>query len=411
MIPGAKQVEGIVNNGLDSSQGYSIQRISTVEELDQIQHNWTGLANEALSSSLFLTWEWGRTWWRHFGDAYELCMLAAWDRAGELAGLAPLMIVQDSLGPLKSRRLTFLSNGLASPDHMDILVRPGEEEQVAAGFLVYLHIGEIQWDVLDLNNQAPDSIASRALINSGYSYYESSRKELCPYIQLPTSWEEYLSKLSQKRRSRVRQYRKRIEKEYPSQVRFRMVDEPREILDSVRYISASSREYWDSKGHDSAFHDDRFEAFHCDMAMAAHQQGWLRLHKMEVNGEVIASEYNFRYGDVVYGYQGVFDRSWADYSPGLILLTHAFEKAIEEGVKEFDFLRGDEEYKFYWTDEVRQESRFIHARTRQGRAWLAVYAAADRGIVLAKNFLSKDMQKKANKLVSLFQRRKKQAVD
>jgi CelD/BcsL family acetyltransferase involved in cellulose biosynthesis len=411
MISELRQAMHISEHPGGGKMGYRIERLNTTEDLEQIQMHWAQLAESIPNTPLFLTWEWGRSWWRHFGDQHTLYVLAAWDESGELAGLAPLMIVHERLGPLKIKRLTFLSNGVASPDHLDMLVRSGDD-QVARAFLDYLTVEAGGWDVLDLNSLAPGSHFGTALASSNLRYHESSSKQSCPFIVFPDTWDEYLlNQLSQKRRYRVRKFAQRFENEFPQQVEFRRIEDPEEIPGVIRFISEMSRAYWESKGHASAFEQDRFEAFHNEMALAAHRQGWLRLYQMKVKDEIIACEYNFRHGDVFYGYQGVFDRKWADYSPGLVLLTHVFQEAIDEGVREFDFLKGDEEYKFYWTDKVRVESRLISARNWRGRLWLAAMRALDRGVGLARQTLSQKRREKVAKILSTLQRKKQPASD
>jgi CelD/BcsL family acetyltransferase involved in cellulose biosynthesis len=413
VISDVEQVEkSRASSTASSTAGYVLQKICSSEDLDQVGPDWSTLAGAAASTSIFLTWEWCSTWWRHFGDNFGLWVVAVWDAHGELAGLAPLMVARDAVGAFEVRRLTFLSNGVASPDHMDILTRPGEEQQVAAAVLDYLFEHDREWDVLDLTSQAEGSLIFSALIQRGESYVESVRKQVCPYILLPDDWEEYLkTQLSQKRRHRVRKYSQRFESEFPGQVNYTFVDNQDELDRAFQFITQMSRAYWESKGHTSSFHDGRFEAFQKDIADKALKRGWLRLCQLIVKGEIVAVEYNFRFGDVIYGYQGVFDRKWAEFSPGLVLLAHAFQSAIAEDVSEFDFLRGDEEYKFYWTDRKRLESRVMHAHNLRGRVWLAAISSLERSMLWAKQRMSKGMQKKANRLISALQRRKQPVVD
>jgi CelD/BcsL family acetyltransferase involved in cellulose biosynthesis len=47
-------------------------------------------------------------------------------------------------------------------------------------------------------------------------------------------------------------------------------------------------------------------------------------------------------------YLSGFDPQWAAFSPGVLLIAHAIEEAIREGQQEFDFLRGNEPYKYLW---------------------------------------------------------------
>jgi len=47
------------------------------------------------------------------------------------------------------------------------------------------------------------------------------------------------------------------------------------------------------------------------------------------------------------------------YSLGTMLTARAIETAIEEGATEFDFLRGDEPYKYMWRASSRHNWRWL----------------------------------------------------
>jgi CelD/BcsL family acetyltransferase involved in cellulose biosynthesis len=65
-----------------------------------------------------------------------------------------------------------------------------------------------------------------------------------------------------------------------------------------------------------------------------------------VDGKPAAAKYNFRYGDVEFSYQAGRDPSWRRFSIGLVILAHAIRNAVEDGMREYRFLRGGEPYKY-----------------------------------------------------------------
>ena len=61
-----------------------------------------------------------------------------------------------------------------------------------------------------------------------------------------------------------------------------------------------------------------------------------------------------------YYYQAGFDPNNGSISPGTFLVAHTIRKAIEEGSKHFDFMRGDEPYKRRWKPQhVHRNLRLI----------------------------------------------------
>ena len=74
------------------------------------------------------------------------------------------------------------------------------------------------------------------------------------------------------------------------------------------------------------------------------------------------------HGDKFNYYQSGYDPAWAGKSVGLVLLARTVQDAFAEGLQEFDFLRGDEAYKYRWLPEVRTNARLLLARPRSLRS-------------------------------------------
>jgi CelD/BcsL family acetyltransferase involved in cellulose biosynthesis len=92
---------------------------------------------------------------------------------------------------------------------------------------------------------------------------------------------------------------------------------------------------------------------------------------MRINGVHAGALYGLRYGEVFYFYQSGIDPEWSRQSVGLVLMGLAIRSAIEEGVAEYDFLHGTEEYKYHWAPETRELGRLElyphHSRGRLSR--------------------------------------------
>ena len=79
---------------------------------------------------------------------------------------------------------------------------------------------------------------------------------------------------------------------------------------------------------------------------AAFRNGWLWLAFLEVDGQKAAAALNFDYKNRLWGYNSGVDRNFMELSPGWVLLTYVLQWAADNGRAEFDFMRGDEEYKY-----------------------------------------------------------------
>ena len=80
-------------------------------------------------------------------------------------------------------------------------------------------------------------------------------------------------------------------------------------------------------------------------ARIAFEHGWLQLSFSPWTGRKppdISPLFNNR----LWGYNSGWEWAFRDYSPGWVHLAHLIQWSIEQGLTEFDFMRGDEDYKY-----------------------------------------------------------------
>ena len=85
----------------------------------------------------------------------------------------------------------------------------------------------------------------------------------------------------------------------------------------------------------------------------------MKLYFLNYENEPIASLYGFKYDDKLYYYQSGFDSNWERFSLGTVLFGYAIKDSINEGLKEFHFLRGEEQYKSRWTKDYRETENVL----------------------------------------------------
>jgi CelD/BcsL family acetyltransferase involved in cellulose biosynthesis len=93
--------------------------------------------------------------------------------------------------------------------------------------------------------------------------------------------------------------------------------------------------------------DGRMQGFFLDMARCLQSRGWLQLCFLEIEGARAATILNFVYQNDVLVYNSGYDPvKYGPYSPGIVLFAFSLQDAIAAKRRRFDFLRGDEEYKY-----------------------------------------------------------------
>lgn len=113
------------------------------------------------------------------------------------------------------------------------------------------------------------------------------------------------------------------------------------------------------------------------------QEGHLYLARLVCNDVPVAALYGYFLGGRIFGYQTGFDAGWADRGVGAVLQGFVFEDAINRlHASEYDFLRGNEPYKYTWAKRERVTRRICQ--------WSASFSAriANMEFVARQKFAS-----------------------
>jgi CelD/BcsL family acetyltransferase involved in cellulose biosynthesis len=334
----------------------NVEEITNSSDLLKLASIWNQLLVKNNANTIFLTWEWISNWWQVYGDDKELYVLALKDSEGSLIGIAPLYRRrQKILKGFPVNEVRFLGTGEdVSPDYLDFIVLKGREAEAIDAFLKHLALQK-QWDVLNLTDMPSTSSAIEVMRDAAVAYGLMLRQSdcaSCPYISLPASWEEYMGTLSANARYNVRRRIKNIERDFKTRY---FVWEDNEKLDSaMERLAYLHNIRWETRECRHSFSSEEYVSFHKAVAKDFAKQRWLYLSCLELNGEVAGMLYDYRYGDKIFYYQAGFDPAFQKYSPGLVLRACVVRRAIEEGIKEIDLLKGAYDFKYMWTKHDRR---------------------------------------------------------
>lgn len=308
---------------------------------------WQDALESSAGPDLFLTYAWFRSWWMHLSQGHELAVYLLSDEKTGTQGIAPLRRVSD--------RLYFMASHEVS-DYCDFLFPQGQEQMFLEAFFAY--IGETQPEIcsLELINFCPTS-PSLSLIPEiapcfGYKCQRKKSQEVL-HLQLPPSYEEYLSSLDRKKRHELRRKLRRTEE--LNRLRIETKDRPDELRTAMddfialhRAGSPEKNRFWETPGMPGFFKDVIVELSRKKMAA---------LHSLYSGDVLAASLITGFYGKTLYLYNVAYAREFAFASPGYFLFDRSIRQAISEGKKTADFLRGREKYKL----EFGARSRTIYS--------------------------------------------------
>jgi CelD/BcsL family acetyltransferase involved in cellulose biosynthesis len=338
--------------GPRAERGLQLEVVDNIEDFAGLRDEWNGLLARSDADTLFLTWEWLYTWWRHLRGNLRLHLVLL--RQGEeLVAAAPLAVRPGRLGGLLGRgSLEFLATGIVGSDYLDVIVRRGREAEALR--LLAEHVAALRQGI-DLRQLDVAGSAAGRLVAAlrGRSWRTTSTAgEVCPYLSLAGhSWDSLLGSLGPEHRynikRRLRQLRERAD------VHFERVDSEERRAVALKILLDLHLKRWAERGGSDAFDSEGVMAFHEELSRLALAQGWLRLYVLWLDGEPAAALYGFRYGGSFSYYQCGFDPRFSRWSVGLVTLALAVRQALDEEVSEFDLLHGNESYKSLWTQRAR----------------------------------------------------------
>lgn len=166
--------------------------------------------------------------------------------------------------------------------------------------------------------------------------------EVAAVLTLPGSFDDYLAMIGKKERHETRRKRRRFEAEI-GEPRLQRVAGP----EAVRMFGEMHRKASGDKGHFMTPPMERFFA-------ALHERAGAVIDLLSgADGVPVAAAFGFEDAAAYYLYNSAYDPEASHASPGVVLIAMLIESAIAAGHTGFDFLKGDEAYKFRLGAEAR----------------------------------------------------------
>lgn len=307
---------------------------------DLLAQEWDDLLQRSVNAPFFMRYIYQRTWWHYLGND-DLMLLAIRTDEGRLVGLAPLYGGINAAG---QRELSFVGCVDVS-DYLDLLVDRDYVEPVYQTLLDCLSDPAMNWHKLYLCSLPHNSITHTRLAESVRArgwHAEVRQQDVCPVITLAGDWEAYLAGIDKKQRHEIRRKIRKIETE--ADTRWYVVDSTEGLAEAMdAFITLHQKSTRDKEDFWNEYLIQFFKALAVELA----QLGWLKLYFIEVNGVKAAAMLGFDYNNEFLLYNSGFDpEQFSQLSPGNVLTAYTIQDAIRLGRSRYDFLRGDEVYKF-----------------------------------------------------------------
>ncbi len=364
-------------------------------ELETLAPRWNRLLERSAQNNVFLTWEWVSNWVDVYLEDGKLLTLAVFD-GDECVAIAPLHIqIERPSRGVSVRVLRLVGSGEVCADHVDMMVAGGKPGASAKAIWDEL-FGPLggEWDVFEYYDAPSDSPVLEAFREYARGDRRCVRAEIvrysiCPYLTLPKSWTGFLSECSGTRRYTITYSMKKLSEQ--GRLEKHVCESADDLASQMETFMSLHQESWVERGKPGSFSSERFKRFHLRVARDFLSKGILFLRSFTLDGTPIASFYGFQYDRKIFYYLlGARVNPVKRVKTGTAVLGYCVEEAIARDCREFDFLRGSEEYKYRWTSTERRnpEIRFYN-RTRKALVFLVLGTSYRQAKSMLKAVLGK----------------------
>ncbi len=335
-----------VADAMSANQGLHVELISDRERIPLTRGQWNSLVGANQVSTVFQSYEWFDSWWSTFGESGRLAFLAV-NSGEQVVGFAALMTKRALPG---FTRLQFVGTGNA--DYQDVIAPPDIKRAVVAAICQFLQGPGLAWTRLWLCNVPEHSDTLAYLRADGATYGLRLIREAvepCPALVIDGEREAVQRQIGKYSiRRPLNWFQKR------GTVRFRKLTDWLEIERQLPVFFEQHIQRWAETGQASLFFQDGQRRFYRTLAKAFLEAGWLSFSIVEFDDKPLAFHFGFDDGRILTWYKPSFDVSYSQHSPGLLLIRHLIEDALQNGRSEMDFTIGGEQFKDRFANRKRQ---------------------------------------------------------
>lgn len=326
-------------------------RVTLLRSLGSHRAAWDELVAEGRLPSPFVA-----SWWLEASDPAALHLLLAF-AGGDLIGGLALSCGQRG-GVLT---LALPGSSFSAPDHVDVLSRPGREDEVVEVLRRWFHDGEPY--LLHGAGIPESSLLQRVLADDCRVVPFTT----APFLPLETSAPP--QPISGRLRSTIRRAEKRLARR--GLEHRRVPGTSTEFDRAIKSLVHMHKVMWP--------HGSRFlRGLPRLLPVLREGADAVEIHELLVDGRPVASMLMLIAGDRMSYYQSSRDVAHDLRGAGSVLMSRVITEGQARGHREFDFLRGQEPYKFDWTDRQRPLVRLFAARGAAPRMALAALLARER---------------------------------
>ena len=348
-----------------------IDIIDTDAGFEAIRQNWETVFMADPHSRHFLSWGWLRDYMPR-RKRWFILALRERSEGSPYVAFFPLRIVTEADKKTGRFHDSIVMAGNAAADYTGFITLPEYENNAVAGFCSYIrqqNWTELKLDYLSGPPERRDAMI-RALQGPLVMFRDNMPTNpyninncICPVVALPDTFDSYLdSHMSSQSRQKLRRFMRKVEGGDEYRITFA-------TRETIKRDMGILFDFWRIRWapHKGKERTELLIGATRQMLMDVYIRGDLEVPVLWFGDQPLGALANIidRQKKSVLFYITGRDENWKTPSPGLVLHGHCIRRAIEQGFKTYDFLRGNEPYKYFFGPEEHKLSCTLF-RTRSG---------------------------------------------
>lgn len=351
----------------ESGAKFKLTVIRDVEGVAQLKDAYRSLRSLTGNPLPFAMYEWHLQWCKHFLSRHgaivdQPLFHVIHDARGMCVAIIPLIFTRRRVGVFRISTIGFLGADPALTEIRTPQIAPGYEEVAAA--MLHASLNKTRgWDWIQWIGAGDAFSAAIARLRS----LEWQPLASDYVLDLPSSWEEFRSRLKRNVRESLRHCYNSLKRE-GHEFSLQVAADADTIPGALdRLLELHSMRAAMSGG--SVVHADRFgstvsRGFVAAVCSELASSGMARIFQLQIAGQTVASRLGFLVEDNLYLYYSGYDPRWSRYSVMTTTVAEALKYAMSQGVKTVNLSPGNDVSKSRWGP---REVPYLTAHEHNGR--------------------------------------------
>ncbi len=350
-----------------------IDVIEGESDFDVLRRDWDSVYDADPEAQFFLSWQWLSDWLATHRTVWFVLAAKRHEADPEYVAFLPMRMRTDFDKKHGFHNdLCFAGDGFS--DYAGILTRPEFEAEAVSAFAEHLK-RKLNWTRFTMENLTMSDQRRRLFLRAfdkvrfvhtpiEYQYgSDPTNHAICPSINLPGSWDDYLKTLSGNNRQKIRRLLKKVDAS----------EECRITLSDTESVGANLTmllDFWKIKWTPSKG----------ERAEEIAQRNYTMLSRCAQNGAfflpvfwhrdrpvaALAILIDFCKKSLLFFVAGR-DETYREMPAGYLLHAYSIRHAISHGFTTYDFLKGNEPYKYLFAPQVERRQKPVCVVTKTNR--------------------------------------------